>query len=425
MSETMQTAPDAKKGGGLFRNPFIRAIIASALFLQIGIWVRNFAILLFVTEKTNNDPVAVSLISVAEFVPIFLFSFIGGTFADRWRPKRTMIWCDILSALSVLAVLFTLHFGSWEAVFFVTLISAILSQFHQPSGMKLFKQHVPEEQMGPGMAIYQTLAAVFLILGPALGTVVYTNFGIEISIAITAVMFVLSAFALVFMPKDREETQAPTSTVWTEMKDGVRYVMDRAMLKILGGGFLTAGLAVGLVQPLGIFLVMEQLGHPKEDLQYIMMVSGVAMLIGGVLTMQLSRKFSAPLLLIIGMAASSVAMVGTAFSTLFWLTLVLQFVSGLFFPCIQVGIQTMILKATDEAFIGRVNGVLTPLFLGMVVVTMSLSGVLKDSIGLVPMYLASGALFLIGSFVLVPLVRMFKSVETNNTTSAPTQTQLH
>jgi hypothetical protein len=77
----------------LFRNRVFQAIIISGLFLQIGIWVRNFAVLLFIMEKTKGDPFAVSLISVAEFAPIFIFSFIGGTFADRWRPKP---WCGVI-----------------------------------------------------------------------------------------------------------------------------------------------------------------------------------------------------------------------------------------------------------------------------------------------------------------------------------------
>ncbi|MCG4852196.1 MFS transporter, partial [Acidaminococcus intestini] len=76
-----------------------------------GIWVRNFAVLLFVTEKTNGDPFAVSMISVAEFLPIFIFSFIGGTFADRWQPKKTMVWCDLLSAVSIFGVIGALVFG--------------------------------------------------------------------------------------------------------------------------------------------------------------------------------------------------------------------------------------------------------------------------------------------------------------------------
>ena len=84
----------------MFSNRFFRTIILSRILLQLGIWIRNFAILLYVTEVTNNDPSAVSLISVAEFAPIFVFAIIGGTFADRWKPKRTMISCDFLSAFS-------------------------------------------------------------------------------------------------------------------------------------------------------------------------------------------------------------------------------------------------------------------------------------------------------------------------------------
>lgn len=68
-------------------NKYVRTIMLSNVLLQLGVWVRNFAILLYVTEITQNDPYYVSLISVAEYGPLFLFAIIGGTFADRWRPK--------------------------------------------------------------------------------------------------------------------------------------------------------------------------------------------------------------------------------------------------------------------------------------------------------------------------------------------------
>ncbi|AGE22266.1 putative major facilitator protein [Geobacillus sp. GHH01] len=41
--------------GSLLRNGFIQTIMTAGLFIQIGIWIRNFAILLFVTEKTNGN----------------------------------------------------------------------------------------------------------------------------------------------------------------------------------------------------------------------------------------------------------------------------------------------------------------------------------------------------------------------------------
>ena len=87
-----------------------------------------------------------------------------------------MIWCDALSAVSVFVVLLTLVFGSWKVIFFATLVSSILSQFSQPAGMKLFKLHVPIELVQMGMSLYQTVFALFMILGPVLGTFVFQRF---------------------------------------------------------------------------------------------------------------------------------------------------------------------------------------------------------------------------------------------------------
>lgn len=391
----------------LFRNRFIQFILLSGIFLQIGIWVRNFAILLFVMEKTDNDPFAVSLISVAEFAPIFLFSFIGGTFADRWKPKRTMIWCDVLSAVSVFVVMFTLMYGSWRAVFFATLVSAILSQFSQPSAMKLFKQHVPTDQLSAGMAMFQTLMAIFMIIGPILGTFVFQNFGIQSAIAVMGIAFLLSAGVLAFLPPDRTyDTQNSTSTFWEELTDGFRYVWSRTMLRTLGAVFAAAGLAVGVIQPMLIFVVVERLGMPKEAVQWLMMANGAAMLVGGALVMGISKKVSPQKLLAIGMLASAVAVFGIGLSTNWWLTIGLEILNGLFFPCIHIGVNTLILKNSDEAYVGRVNGVLNPLFMGMMVLTMSAAGWLKDLISLVGIFSASGILFFVGMLFLIPLFKL-------------------
>lgn len=374
--------------------------------MQIGIWVRNFSILLYVMEQTNNNPFAVSMISVAEFVPIFLFSVIGGTYADRWRPKLTMVWCDLLSSLSVFIVLGTIILGSWKAVFFVTLISAILSQFSQPSAMKLFKIHIPEEQIQAGMAMYQTLMAVFMIIGPMLGTFIYQNFGIHFAIAVTGIVFLLSAGVLIFIPSDTRVIKKESQHVWQELRDGFRYVLNSKVFTILGGVFFVAGLAVGIAQPLGIFIVTERLGLPKENLQWLLVVNGAAMLLGGGLVGGLSKKISPQKLLAMGLFASAISVFGMGFSTNWWITLSFQFISGLFMPCIHIGISTLILRFTEENYVGRVNGVLNPMFMGAMVLTMSMAGWLKVKFSLVSVYSVSGVFFLAGVLLTVPLFKI-------------------
>lgn len=392
----------------LFRNRFYQTILISNIFLQIGIWVRNFAILMFVTDMTNNDPVAVSLISVVEFAPIFVFSFIGGAFADRWKPKRTMIWCDFLSAASVFAVLFTLMYGSWEAVYFATFVSAILSQFSQPSVMKLFKQHVHPDKLQQGMALFQSLVAIFMVLGPTLGIFSYHQFGIYISIGVMGVAFLISALVLFRLPadEDTEEKAERTTKLTRELADGFRYVWRSPILKVLGATFAIAGFAVGTIQTLGLYVVIENLGKTKEFLQFLLMVNGVAMLIGGGIIMTLSKKIPPQMLLAFGMAVSAVCIAGMGFSTSVPLTLVLQFINGLTFPCIQIGINTMILQSTEQSYVGRVNGVLSPMFMGMMVIMMSVSGLLKKVFPLVSIYTFSGIAMLIGALILVPIFKV-------------------
>jgi MFS family permease len=391
----------------LFRNRFVVTILMSGLMVQIGMWVRNFSVLLFVVDKTHGNAFAVSMISVAEFAPIFLFSFIGGTFADRWRPKRTMVICDALSALSIMVVLLVLSYGSWRVVFVATLASSILSQFSQPSGMRLFKLHVPESLMQAGMSIYQTEFAVFMILGPMLGTFVYQHYGIKVAIAITGLSFFLSAAILTLLPKEERMKQTQEkSTVLKDMKLGLQYVLDRKILTLLGGAFLAAGLGLGLINPLGVFFVTERLGLSKDMLQWFTAANGLAMIIGGVLVMGFSKRIPPQRLLMLGMAVNVAVFVCFGFATNLWLSLGAQFFSGLFMPGLQIGINTMILENSEGDFVGRVSGTLNPMFMGGMVLTMMFAGWLKQLTSLSFMYTSAGVLFFIGVLILMPIFGM-------------------
>ncbi|WP_413065761.1 MFS transporter [Siminovitchia sp. 179-K 8D1 HS] len=96
----------------LFSNRSFVLLMLSDLLQNLGIWIRNMALLFFVMEKSGGNPVAVSLLTMIEYAPIFLFSIVGGVLADRWRPKRTMLWGDILSFFSILLILFVVLAGN-------------------------------------------------------------------------------------------------------------------------------------------------------------------------------------------------------------------------------------------------------------------------------------------------------------------------
>jgi MFS transporter, DHA3 family, macrolide efflux protein len=388
-----------------FANRFNRSILFSAVFLQLGIWIRNFAILLFVTEQTNKDPIAVSLISVAEYAPIFIFSFIGGAFADRWRPKRTMVVCDLLSAASVFIVLLALMFGGWQAIFFATLVSSILSQFSQPAGMKQFKLHVPASQIQMGMSMYQTIQAIFMILGPMLGTLVFFRFGIQTAVVMIGICFLLSAVVLTTLPKDRTMPTVQPARLTEDIKSGLHYVLANKIFLYMASFFLAAGLALGLINPLGIYVVTEHLGLKAEQLQWFTAMNGAGIIFGGMFVMVLSRRMPPRVMLMIGFVCSGAAVVFVGTTTSIGAAFAAQFAAGFLVPFIHISCQTLMMNHADEAYVGRVSGIMNPIFIGGMVLTMSIVGVLKANLPLGVLYGMAAALFLVGAIGVVPLLR--------------------
>ncbi|MFC4307269.1 MFS transporter [Cohnella boryungensis] len=391
----------------MWNNRYVRTIMLSRIALNLGVWVRNFAILLYVTDVTGNNSRYVSLISIAEFAPIFVFSIVGGAFADRWNAKRTMVASDWLSSASILAVLLALSYGDWHTLLFATFVSSILSQFSQPAAMKLFKKHVPEKQLQGVMAVHQSMTAFFLIIGPVAGAYVYSTYGIETSLLVTSGLCLLSGVILLRLPKEsnRQKDAQGKGNLWADIREGFRYVIEHRILRTLAGTFAVSGLAVGLIQPLLVFVTLENLGREREFLQWLLMANGTATMVGGALIMTVAKKIRPQTMLAAGLLVSMVGTIGIGWSESLLLTFGLQIVNGLCYPLILIGINTMIMQNTQAAFIGRTGGAMTPMFMGMMVIGMGFAGTLKESVSLQFVYSISGILFLLGAMILAPLLR--------------------
>jgi DHA3 family macrolide efflux protein-like MFS transporter len=255
------------------------------------------------------------------------------------------------------------------------------------------------------MVMSQSLVAVFMVLGPVIGTFIFIQFGINVPLVLTAVLFLGSSFVLSSLPRDADEPKSSNASGFMkEMTARIRYIATNPSLRTLSMTFAAVGLASGLTQPLQIFIAIEKLGQDKQFLQWLVMTNGAAMLAGGVAIIGIAKKVKPQLLLMVGLLVTAVCTIGIGASTMTWLTIVFLVISGLFFPCIQGGIQTLIVRNTEGSFIGRVSGAIMPVFMGMMVIGMFLSGYLKHMTSLQVVYAASGGLIIAGALLLIPLI---------------------
>lgn len=382
----------------LLQNRVVLLLLGTDLLEQLGIWIRNIALLFYVMEATGNSPAAVSLLTVMEIAPILLFSLIGGALADRWEPKRTMRIGQLLSAVSVIVILLLVNNGVWQAVFAATAISAIVSQFSQPSTAVMIKHHLPPELIPVATGLSQSLISLFLIAGPIIGTGIYTWMGLNASLLLIIALFLVSFCLISFLPAlERIKPDTDKASLLAEVKDGIGVVFHSPVLSKLALAFGILGLGTGLVQPLDIFVITERLQLQKEQVQWFYLASGAGMLGGGLLSAYVMQNRSGRLPIFYGLCFLSLSLIVEVLSVWPLLTAAFRLGVGFSLAFVQAGISIMIITLVEERFIGRVSGAITPLFTGTLLVGAAVSGIMVEATSLFAVYFAAAFITLLAA----------------------------
>lgn len=391
----------------LLTNRSFVLLMMSDLLQNVGIWIRNMALLYFIMEKSGNNPVAVSMLTVIQYAPIFLFSIIGGVLADRWRPKRTMLWGDILSFLSVLLILFVVMAGYWQAVFGVTLISAIVSQFSQPSSMKIIKRCLPDEHVPSATALSQTMMSLFIITGPIVGTAIYQTFGLDASLISLLVIFSVSAILISFIPSSIDHSTGPekssNSSFVKELGEGFSYIRTSRLIKAMLVVYVILALGSGLIQPLDIFVITERLQLDMTSVQWFTALEGFGMLIGSVIAAVIAGKLKGSILLFSGLSFLGISTFVEVLSIWPVLTGTMRFLTGLLLALAQTALMAVMIRQVDEKFVGRLSGLMTPVFTAMLLIGSGSTGMYMASTSIFVVYFTAGILFLLSSVVSLKL----------------------
>jgi MFS family permease len=407
----------------LFSNKVFKIIMTTDIIQQMCIWIRNISILFFVVEKTDADPIAISLITVFEYLPMFVFSYIGGTLADKWNPKKTMIFGDFFSAISIIIILLLISSGLWEAVFAATLVSSIVTQFSIPSSNIMFKRHIDEKSVTQAISLSQSSQSLFLIVGPIIGTFLYGSIGINLSLLTIAILFFISSAVQFLLPSDKKSKEITKSSILSEMKEGLSYIMKNPGMKVICTLLAVLGISQGLIQPLAIYLITDRLSLQKESLQLFYSLYGVGLFVGAIVCSIFAGKFKTRWILFFGMNMFALITIIEVLSKNVFLTSVMYFMAGGVLAFLQVALSSPLIKTVSEEYIGRINGLITPLLIGGNLLGSALSGVLMNQITLIPVFLISAGLLIICGFIGLRY-REFELDKSTLSTQATTELQL-
>ena len=118
-----------------------------------------------------------------------------------------------------------------------------------------------------------------------------------------------------------------------------------------------------------------------------------------------AKKMRPSLLMATGTVCTASALIVSVWSAELWLTLLTQFVVGLMVPLIQISFNTQILQYSQPSHIGRINGIMTPLYTASMLIGAGMAGVLKTHLSLVGVYCISAGLLVMAFICIVPVAR--------------------
>src|ERR1044071_9317390 len=168
--------------------------------LYIGQFVSGFGsaisyvVLPWQMYQLTGSELAVGMLGVAEFAPMFLLSFVGGALADYIDRRRLImlselgltLCCAVLVANSLLAAPLV------SVLFLVAALFAGLSGIHRPALEALTPRLVEPEQL-PAVSALSVLRFSFnFIIGTAIAGVIASSLGAAVAFALDAITFIVS-----------------------------------------------------------------------------------------------------------------------------------------------------------------------------------------------------------------------------------------
>ncbi|MEO6123982.1 MAG: MFS transporter [Ilumatobacteraceae bacterium] len=239
-------------------NRDIRSLFIAQVISYAGDW---FAYVAFVglVQDFSDSTLLVTLVYVAQSLPAFMTSAIAGPAADRFDRRliiRTVSLCQGLAAFGLLLV--DSKATLWVGFLCLSAISA-LGSFVGPaaqSGLPVLARD--EDELRQASLLFGSLWGAMLAVGAALGGLVATVFGRNVSFAANGVSFIAAAAMVTLIRRPMQKPRAETDAVRTRMRpvadmgEAFSYARKDSVLLSLLASKATFAMGAGIVGLLAV-----------------------------------------------------------------------------------------------------------------------------------------------------------------------------
>ena len=353
--------------------------------------------------RLTGAALSVGMILIATSGPAILVGLIAGVFVDRYDRRRIMLASDLLRAILVFLVPFSIHFSVVWLYVVVALISSI-AQFFNSARASVLPEVAPEKQLAAATSWMAVARLASTTVGFIAGGLIATSLSLDWAFYLNGLTFLCSAVLIFLMRVPALPATEDTSlrAIGRNFRAGLNAVRSTPILRSLFVGiapiYLIFGLEISLVLP----FTLRALGGTELDFGIQQAAEAIGIAIGCSVMARLADRIRAGQWLVISYLGMAAATIIYSFSHSVQLVILMMGVSGLFEAPSFIGEQLVVQRASPREMRGRVNSFYFVVCDLMLVAGMGLAG-LADLMDVRTLYAISAFALLIAAGVVLSL----------------------
>ncbi|KQW75029.1 MFS transporter [Devosia sp. Root413D1] len=341
--------------------PSFRHFLSSRALSSVAFQGSAVAIGWLIYDRTRN-PFDLGLVGLFQFLPMLVLTFLAGHVADQFDRRQIGLVCQVIEAITMGFIALGIWQGwlpTWGVFAAVTVLGAAQA-FERPSMAALLPGIVPTAQLQSAVATSTSVMQTALIIGPALGGILY-GFGDVVPFLASGVLFLVASYNVLKIDKP---TTLPARAPMTfeSVFAGVVFIKSKPVMLGSISLDLFAVLLGGATAMLPVY-ARDILHAGPWALGFLRMAPAIGAVVMSLLLARFPLQHRVGIKMLWAVAIFGVATIVFAYSTNIVLSVVMLIILGASDTVSVVVRSSLVQLLTPDHMRGRVNAV-NSLFIG-------------------------------------------------------------
>jgi MFS family permease len=338
---------------------------------------------LLVASQTR-DPLLVSMALLSEYLPVLLFSVLGGAAADRFDRVRMVVAVNVVRAVVLGGLVAIIVSGNVNiAVVLVALfVLGTAETFADAASSALLPGLVARKDLGIANARMQ---GAFLLtnqlLTPPIGAFLFAA-GMALPFATNAACFALGALLVSRVVTSTRTELRERTGLRAEMVEGIRWLVAHPPMRTLALTILTFNVTFGAAWSVLVLYAGDRLGMDEVGFGLLTTAVAIGGVIGTVSYGRLERRFSLGDIMRVGLLIETGTHLSLALTTSPTVALATLVVFGAHAFVWGTTSTVVRQRAVPDELLGRVGGVYRVAIVGGMVIGTPIGGLLAKTFGI-------------------------------------------